>query len=119
VSDAPPRDPGLQPERTMLAWRRTALALVVLSALATRYLAVDLGPVAGVLGGLGILLSAGAVASAHLRYRAVLRDFAAADAGERPLPSGGRTLALVTVATLGVGAAGLALVLALSGVPSR
>lgn len=119
MSAAPPRDPGLQPERTLLAWRRTALALVVLSALATRYLAVDLGPVAGALGGVGILLSAGAAASAHLRYRAVVRDFAAADAGERPLPSGGRTLALVTVATLAVGVSGLAIVLAVGGVPSR
>ena len=114
MSVGPPRDPGLQPERTMLAWRRTALALVVLSALATRYLAVDLGPVAGALGGVGILVAAAAVASAHLRYRAVLRDFAAADAGERPLPSGGRTLALVTLSTLVVAAAGLAIVLALA-----
>lgn len=113
MSDAPLRDPGLQPERTLLAWRRTALALVVLSALATRYLAVDLGPVAGALGGVGVLVSAIAVASAHLRYRAVVSDFAAADAGQRPLPSGGRTLALVTLATLGIGVAGIAIVLAL------
>lgn len=113
MTAAPLRDPGLQPERTLLAWRRTALALVVLSALATRYLAVDLGPIAGALGGVGILLSAAAVASAHLRYRAVIRDFAAADAGARTLPSGGRTLALVALATLAVGVAGLAVVLAL------
>ncbi len=108
------RDPGLQPERTLLAWRRTALALVVLSAFATRYLAVELGPVAGALGGVGILVSALAVASAHARYRRVLHGFAAADAGEAPLPAGGRTLALVAIAALGVGAAGLAIVLALA-----
>lgn len=119
MSDAASRDPGLQPERTLLAWRRTALALVVLSALATRSLAVELGPVAGVLGGVGILLSALAAVSAQLRYRATVRDFAAADPGQRPLTSGGRTLALVTLATLSLGAAGLAIVLALSGAASR
>ena len=114
MSSAAPRDPGLQPERTLLAWRRTALALVLLSALATRYLAVELGPVAGSLGGVGILLAALAAVSAQLRYRAIVRDFAAADAGERPLPSGGRTLTLVALATLALGAGGLAIVLALS-----
>ena len=113
MSDAAARDPGLQPERTFLSWSRTALALVGLSALATRILAVELGPVAGALGVVGILISALAVASAHLRYRAVARDFSAADAGERPLPSGGRTLALVAVATVVVGVAGIAIVLAL------
>ena len=114
--EQPPRDPGLQPERTLLAWRRTALALVVVSAFATRYLAVELGPVAGALGGAGILLSAFAVASAHLRYRKVVHGFAAADAGEAPLPAGGRTLALVAASALAIGAAGLAIVLALAGV---
>ena len=108
------RDPGLQPERTFLSWRRTALALVGISALATRILAVELGPVAGALGFVGILISAFAVASAHVRYRAVARDFVAADAGERPLPSGGRTLVLVALATVAVGAAGFGIVLALS-----
>jgi len=114
VSAVPPRDPGLQPERTLLAWRRTALALVVVSAFATRSLALELGPVAGVLGGVGVVVSALGVASAHLRYRAVVRGFAAADAGEAPLPAGGRTLALVAASAFGVAVAGLAIVLALA-----
>ena len=105
-------DPGLQPERTMLAWRRTALALVVLAAVATRYLAAELGPAAAALGGLGILLAAVALASAHARYRRVVRGFRAADAREAPLPTAGRTLAVTALAALVIGIAGAVLVIA-------
>lgn len=106
----PPRDPGLQPERTMLAWRRTSLALVVFAAVGTRYLAVELGTAAAVLGGGGILLATIALAAAHVRYRRVLRGFAAADAHEAPLPAAGRTLAVTALAALAIALAALVLV---------
>lgn len=107
----PPRDPGLQPERTMLAWRRTALALVVIAAVATRYLAVELGPAAAALGGCGILLATIAVASAQLRFRRVLRGFASADARDAALPTAGRTLAVTALAALVIAIGALVLVI--------
>ena len=46
-------DPGLQPERTALAWRRTALSVLIGSAAGARILAPHLGAGAVVLGVLG------------------------------------------------------------------
>lgn len=95
----------------MLAWRRTALALVVFAAVATRYLAAELGPAAAALGGGGILLAAIALVSAQLRYRRVIGGFAAADTRGAALPAAGRTLALTALAALAVGVGALVLVL--------
>ncbi|WP_309128721.1 DUF202 domain-containing protein [Microbacterium sp.] len=67
-------DPGLQPERTELAWRRTALAIGVGSLLALRLfpplaqggveLVASLAP-----GILGLLFAAWLVVRARVRYR--------------------------------------------------
>jgi len=77
-----PWDPGLQPERTALAWRRTGLALTVGSLIGLRVLPPVLGPAAYVLAGLGVVVSLAVLAAAHRRYRRVHHLLLAArDAG--------------------------------------
>ena len=66
------RDPGLQPERTELAWRRTALSAAACSALVLHAAARDgwgFGVVPGALLAAVALVSASASASADVRGR--------------------------------------------------
>ncbi|MEU5211391.1 DUF202 domain-containing protein [Streptomyces sp. NPDC020742] len=67
------RDPGLQPERTRLAWRRTTLSVCVVVALAGRQLLRSRapGPVEILLAVLMGLLWLAFVALAHHRMRAM------------------------------------------------
>ncbi|MGS2614842.1 DUF202 domain-containing protein [Micromonospora sp. LZ34] len=93
------RDPGLQPERTRLAWRRTALTLTVVLLLTLR-LAIPAGPAGVLLAGAALLGWVGTIAVCWPR---------AAAAG--PTRAGGRTLPLVALATAGFALLGTALVL--------
>lgn len=101
----PPRDAGLQAERTALAWNRTSLAL-----LANALLALRQGLVSGkaLVLGLGIALLAGALAVSLLgrrRRRALLGD---AQLGAAPV----WMLQFTALAAVGAALAGLAGVLA-------
>ncbi len=103
-------DPGLQPERTALAWRRTALSLVVVSLGAARLLPAQLGAGAVVLGVAG---AAGGVAVHVLAGRRARRTTARLLAtGDLAHPhSAGALLAVVAGAVTVLGLGALALVL--------
>jgi uncharacterized membrane protein YidH (DUF202 family) len=98
-----PYDPGLQPERTLLAWRRTCLALGVAAAVAVRFAAEVVGPVAVVLGAVGIGTALAAYGVAARRYRASHERLTAT--GELPVDGAALAALTVTGAVVGLGAA--------------
>ncbi|MDR5700910.1 DUF202 domain-containing protein [Agromyces aerolatus] len=102
-------DPGLQPERTELAWRRTALALGVGSLIALRILPEVFGDPLWALGGIAGVVAATALwFGARRRYRTIT---AALDRdGDRAALPDGRMLAAVTVFVVLGGVTGLAIV---------
>ena len=92
-------DPGLQPERAALAWRRTALALMVGPLVGVRLLAPThegLAVLAGLLGTFGALAI---LLGARSRDRRVLRALTVQ--GAAPLPGAGLLLLVVAGLTLG------------------
>jgi putative membrane protein len=103
--DGPP--PGVQPERTSLAWQRTALALAVGSLGAGRLLSDPLGPVAWLAATLGVIL---AVLLARTGARRALRWATVLDARPGATAPGGRTIALAAAGTLLLGIAAAVLV---------
>lgn len=103
-------DPGLQPERTELAWRRTALAIGTGSLVAMRLLPVTLGSAWWTLAGAsGVAAAALLWVSARRRYGATTKNLR--DGHERPLP-GGALLAVLSLVVAAGGAAALLVVLA-------
>ena len=102
-------DPGLQPERTELAWRRTALALAVGSLVSIRVLPLLFGSSAWMLLGLaGVAVAAIIWSAARVRYRTAYRALTTAASGRR-LPDG-RLLAVTVVVCTGAGGVALAAV---------
>lgn len=101
-------DPGLQPERTALAWRRTGLTVAVGAIATTRALLHLLGTGAVVLGllglGLAALLVLGSTRRARRAQAALLQD------GCLATGPGGRLVAAVCVACTALGVAGLVVV---------
>jgi hypothetical protein len=87
---------GLPVERTELAWRRTGLAVATASLVGARVLGPVLGAGALVLGVLGLVLGVLLLVAGTRRTRP----------GARP---GGGLLAVVVLASLAVGLAGLVL----------
>ncbi|WP_309615435.1 DUF202 domain-containing protein [Salinibacterium sp.] len=96
-------DPGLQPERTLLAWRRTALSLALASAVGMRIAVGEFGAAAVVVGSAGVLLSIAGYLGASIRYRRIYRSLAA----DGVLATGGRPLAAIALAAVILGAVAL------------
>lgn len=98
-------DIGLQPERTLLAWRRTCLALGVAGAIGARLTVGELGAAGIFVGLLAVALALVGYVAAFVRYRAGHRALMQA----RRLPAAGPA-----VTALSIGASGIALLAVLS-----
>lgn len=101
-----PFDAGLQTERTLLAWRRTCLALAVGNTFAIRYLFDTLGAWAAFLGVAGLALAAAAWIIATIRYRRAHLGLVRDDT----LTTDGRLVALVAASVISVCVAGIVLI---------
>jgi uncharacterized membrane protein YidH (DUF202 family) len=94
-------DPGLQTERTLLAWRRTCLAFGVASLVAMRFTVEAAGVLAVFAGVLGAGLAVAAYVAAAIGYRRA--NTALHRTGE--LNHGAAPIALATAAALVLGVA--------------
>lgn len=107
MTDVPPDDDdpharvydvGLQPERTLLAWRRTCLSIAAGFVATIKYFTDAIGPWAIVVGVIGIGMAGVAWVIGTLRYRRTHRGLV----GDGMLPSRGFMPALVAASiTLG------------------
>lgn len=102
-----PFDAGLQPERTLLAWRRTCLALAVAAMIIIRLGAPTLGVLAGIVGLASLALGASAYAVATLRYRRVHAELSSA----RSLPGAGPAVGFLALGVLLLGSVAAAWVI--------
>ena len=107
-------DPGLQPERTALAWRRTGLVLVAGSLAALRFLPPVIGPWTVLPVVVGIAAAVAVFVFAHRRHVAGHATLTGADDARVPLPSG-LLLAVVAGAVLVYAVTAVVAVLLLDG----
>jgi uncharacterized membrane protein YidH (DUF202 family) len=108
VSSPPLFDPGLQPERTELAWRRTVLALLLGAVVSLRLLPPVLGPWSIGIGFTGVALAAATWALAARRSRKTRHALLGS---ANPMPDGGLLLVVALIVT-GAAALGLTYVIA-------
>jgi putative membrane protein len=109
-------DPGMQPERTALAWRRTALAMGVGSIAALRVFPLAFGAWALIPAGIAVAIAVAVFVLAQLRYRRNHRALTGQRDADAPVVlAGGGMVAIAAVATLGFAAiAAVLLVVSLS-----
>lgn len=114
ASDDLPLDPGLQNERTTLAWRRTNLALLCVAALAARASHHPAAGIAVFAVAFGVCALVGSEADRRFRARmTVVDDWAA---GRRdPASSVAAPLAVVAATAMTLALAAFALLVALVG----
>lgn len=98
-------DPGLQPERTTLAWTRTTVSYAVCSAILLRWLP-HFGPVIVGLIGLMVAMALGIYASQRARHRASVHGLTA---GRVRAQVG--AVVTMTLGMIGFGVAGIVLIL--------
>ena len=106
-------DPGLQTERTLLAWRRTCLAFGVASLVGMRFTVETAGVIAVFAGVIGAGLAVAAYVAAALGYRRAnraLHDTGSLDHGAAPI-----ALATAAALVLGIACAGYLVLGALRG----
>lgn len=100
-------DAGLQPERTLLSWRRTALAIAGGGAVGARVLADHMGPLAWWVGLAVVAVALSAYVLAHRAYRRAVTEMVS---GSGLAPSPGVPAAALAAASAALGLAGLAYV---------
>ena len=107
-------DPGMQPERTALAWRRTALSMAAGSLVALRIFAPSLGPWAVAPAVVAFAIAVVVFAASELRYRRNHRALTAnRESSARVALAGGALIALTAAAALAFGAIAALILLAM------
>ncbi|WP_146339952.1 DUF202 domain-containing protein [Nesterenkonia sp. NBAIMH1] len=100
-------DPGVQPERTLLAWTRTLLLLLVLAGFLLRWIPYQGAAVLTLVGGCS-LVALGIFVGERARYRRAVHGIL-----DESYPAAVRSVLGLTAAVMGIGLA--ALILLLSG----